>query len=243
MKLKSNQSQPGEFKSVNDGFDLSQFELEHFHYSKLTNFFKTYKNSKIYLFYSELRNILWEDKPKNGLICINQREKTYNFDVTSKTIKNWLIQLQKLNLIDFKYNFKDVCHIQIKNYENLEILNPPTQKESGEDILPTRFYKNVQLIIKNVIKEYKTKTLLFENEKVFVSEFDNKKELASSQNVYLKIKLTDDECFERQITYEHLVGKPLPSIKCNYHQAIIKKRVNAALHYYNQEYERMQLAS
>lgn len=243
MKPKSNQPQPGEFKSINDGFDLSQFELERFHYSKLTNFFKTYKNSKIYLFYSELRNILWEAKPKDGLIFINQREKTYNFDVTSKTIKNWLIQLQKLNLIDFKYNFRDVCYIQIKNYENLEILNPPTQKESGEDILPKRFYKDVQLIIKNAIKEYANKPLLIEDEKVLVSEFDNKKELASSQNVYLKIKLADDECFERQITYEHLVGKPLPSLKCNFHQAIIKKRVNETLEYSRVSYERMQLAS
>ncbi|WP_180673919.1 hypothetical protein [Helicobacter sp. 13S00482-2] len=43
----------------------------------------------------------------------------------------------------------------MKNYEDLEILNPPTQKESGEVILPQRFYKDVQIIIQNAIKEFR----------------------------------------------------------------------------------------
>ncbi|PAF42186.1 hypothetical protein [Helicobacter sp. 11S03491-1] len=240
-KIKLNVNEKKVLKPKN--FDLSQFELERFYHSAIKSFFKSYKNSKIYLFYEELRDLLWELQNQDGVIYINQRKKTYQFDITSKTVKNWLAELQKLGFLEFKYKIKDICCIQMKNYENLVILNPPAQKESGETLLPKRFYKDVQLIIKNAIKQYKNKTLLIENEKVIVCDFDKKKELALNQSVYLKIKLADDECFEQKITYEHFIGKPLPSLECNFHQAIIKKRIKEALEHSNNCYEQMQLVS
>lgn len=225
-------------------FDLSKFELQTFHNnSNLRSFFKTYKNSKIYLFYLELKDILWDLQAKNGMIIINQREKTYEFDVTSRTIKNWLYELQELGFIEFRYKKFDLCYIQMKDYTKLQILYPKTHKENGEPILPSRFYKDVQLIIKNAIKDFKDKTLVFENEKIVVCDFLNRNELSFAQSVYIKTKLLNDEQFEHNITYENLIGKPLPNLKSNFAQAIIKKRIKEALEYCNDSYKSMQLVS
>lgn len=225
-------------------FDLSRFELQTFHNnSNLRSFFKTYKNSKIYLFYLELKDILWDLQAKNGMIVINQRKKTYEFDVTDRTIKNWLYELQELGFIEFKYKKFDLCYIQMKDYTKLEILYPKTHKENGEPILPSRFYKDVQLIIKNAIKDFKDKTLVFENEKIVVCDFSNRNELSFAQSVYIKTKLLNDEQFEHNITYENLIGQPLPNLKSNFAQAIIKKRVKEALEYCSDCYKSFELAS
>lgn len=209
-------------------FELSKFDLQSFYgNSHLRSFFKTYKNSKIYLFYLELRDILWDSHSKNGMIFINQRNQTYKFDVTDRTIKNWLYELQELGFIEFRYKKYDLCYIQMKDYTKVQVLYP--KQTHAEEILPSRFYKDIQLIIKNTIKGFKDKTLVFENEKVLVCDFSNKKELSFMQSVYVKMKLAQDECFERNITYESLVGQPLPSLKCNFHQAIIKKRIKESL--------------
>ncbi|PAF54127.1 hypothetical protein BKH42_02635 [Helicobacter sp. 13S00482-2] len=98
-------------------FKLEQFELEQFYHSKIRTFFKSYKNSKIFLFYAELRDILWKLQCKDGLLQINQRNTTYEFDVTSKTIKNWLSELQKLGFLEFKYKKFDLCML----YTNEEL--------------------------------------------------------------------------------------------------------------------------
>lgn len=225
-------------------FDLSKFELETFYKdSNLRSFFKTHKNSKIYLFYLELRDILWSLQIENGMIVINQRKKTYEFDVTNRTIKNWLFELQKFGFIEFKYKRFDLCYIQMKDYTKLQILYPKTHKENGEPIFPSRFYKDVQLIIKNTIKDFKDKTLMFENEKVVVCDFSNRNELSFTQSIYIKTKLLNDEQFEHNITYENLVGKSLPNLKCNFAQAIIKKRIKKALEDCSDLYKSIELAS
>lgn len=225
-------------------FDISKFELQTFHHdSNLRSFFKSHKNSKVYLFYLELRDILCDLQIKNGLITINQRKKTYEFDVTDRTIKNWLFELQELGFIEFKYKRFDLCYIQMKDYTKLQILYPKTHKENREPILPSRFYKDIQLIIKNAIKNFKDKTLMFENEEIVVCDFSSRNELSFAQSVYLKTKLANDDQFQRNITYENLVGQPLPSLKCNFSHAIIKKRINEALEHCNDLYMQNQIAS
>lgn len=225
-------------------FELEKFSLQTFHSnSNLRSFFKTYKNSKIYLFYLELRDILWNLQAENGMIVINQRKKTYEFDVTDRTIKNWLYELQELGFIEFKYKKFDLCYIQMKNYTKLQILYPKIHKENGEPILPSRFYKDVQLIIKNAIKDFKDKTLVFENEKIVVCDFSSRAELSNMQSIYVKTKLADDSHFEHNITYENLVGQPLPNLKSNFAQAIIKKRIKEALEYCSDCYKSIELVS
>ncbi|MDO7253087.1 hypothetical protein [Helicobacter cappadocius] len=224
-------------------FDLSKFELQTFHNSNLRSFFKSYKNSKIYLFYAELRDILWNLQIKNGMIAINQRKKTYEFDVTDRTIKNWLYELQELGFLEFKYKRFDLCYIQMKDYTKLQILYPKTHKENGDPIFPSRFYKDVQLIIKNAIKDFKDKTLVFENEEVILCDFSSRNELSFAQSVYVKTKLANDEQFQHNIIYEDLVRQPLPNLKCNFAQAIIKKRIKEALEHCSDSYKKIQLAS
>ncbi|PAF49451.1 hypothetical protein BKH41_01955 [Helicobacter sp. 12S02232-10] len=203
---------------------------------KLLNFFAGSLNSKIFVFYQyliiEFLDYLESATVKTGTFLIQKQDKSFRFNVTKKTIKNWLFFLQEMGFIRYEYLNFDCVKITLLDYRKIPALNPPTHKENGEEILPSRFYKNIQLILAKVVKDFDGKTLSIEGGEFEVTDFRDKKDLSAMQNVFLRFKDKQNECFETIISYEMLTGKALPSIKCSYHQAIIKKRITTALNNY-----------
>ncbi|PAF50644.1 hypothetical protein [Helicobacter sp. 13S00477-4] len=172
-------------------FNYSLFDSNSLRELGVRSFFKVYKNPKVYMFYEELAYLTLKLKPQTGLIVINQSENKYNFDVTDKTIQNWLKHLQKLGLISFKYKKFDLLYLQMKDYTKLKIFEKRIYERTGQPVLPTRFYKDVQLIIKNAIKEFKGKKLLFQGEKLSVCDFSKKHELAFMESVYVNMNVLE----------------------------------------------------
>ncbi|AFI06524.1 hypothetical protein [Helicobacter cetorum] len=220
--------------------DISVFNAEFFLENKdLQAYFAKDKHSKLYTFYTALRNKFVEvlrgktkQKCLNGdTFHINKQDKSYEFDVTQRTVRNWLNILQEQGFIKFSYLKHDLVSVTMLDYTKIEALYPPKVDEYNKEILPNRFYKEAQLRLTHFIRQQQASTFKlndFEGEWV-LEEYSSKKELAKSKELYVKLKQKDNNQVCIPVSYEYLTSKTLPSLKCHFHQNIINKNFRASL--------------
>lgn len=147
---------------------------------------------------------------------------SYKYDVCEKTIKLWVAKLEKLALIKFNYKHKQLYLVSILNYQHSKIC----QKQRDSKEIPTRFYKNIQQIMRNVSKTFAYKTLLFENEQWNTRK---DKKISAYKIVLIELQNKKDSNLYTSLTYQHLTQKALPPINNPHHLKIIKSNIKKSL--------------
>lgn len=196
----------------------------HLHDPKLFNFFHNYKNPKIGFFYLYLLNNF-----RHKRFRLKKINLAYEFDVCEKTIKNWLQELMRLGFLCFNAKPKHLVCIQIKNYRQTQAFKDFVL---GRSNLPNRFFKEIALILKHIQQRNLERVVKDKFLNFYSLIQSTKNRMQSLQRVIVEFVSEDNPQENRSLTYEQLTQRGLPSIKCAYHRAIIKKRILQALEDY-----------
>lgn len=215
-------------------FDFEIFSARNFFENKdLFSLFAKFKNNKIFNFYIFLRNKATEAN-SHAFYFNRMLEGSYAFEVTLNTVFNWLNDLEKLGLLIYKKLKGDLVWVEMLDYTQAESYKETINARINQK-KPKRFYREVQLRIEKIIKakqESKNKEVLLNGEyqEIIIKEFNNKKELMQNEDVYIRVlEKYKNLIFEKRISYQDLVGKELPNLKCHYHRAIVNKKIKVAL--------------
>lgn len=193
-------------------------------YNELLSYFEKTKNPKIFLFFIHLANS--SITKKDSKIFFNILEMSYKYDVCEKTIKLWIAELERLALIKFNYKHKQLYFVDILNYQHSKIY----QNRQDSKAIPTRFYKNIQQIMRNVSKTFAHKTLLFEYEQWNLKQLTRKdKKISTYKIVLIELQNKRDCNLYTSLTYQDLTQKALPPINNPYHLRIIKSNIKKSL--------------
>lgn len=201
-------------------------------YQDLSAYFEQQKNPKIFMFFILLIELSL--KRNSNKIFFNILQMSYKYNVCEKTIKLWIKELEKLKLLRFSYKNKQLFFVQLLDYKQSKLYKSlMIQQANPNQELPTRFYKNVAQIMRQVSKNFIGKSFLLEGE----SQESYRLVLPSKQHnivqgynaILLEFQNTKDTQFSTYRNYEYLTHKPLPSLNNPYHLKIIKANLKKSL--------------
>lgn len=162
---------------------------------------------------------------QNTNIFFNILEMSYKFDVCEKTIKIWLKELERLELIRFNFTRKQLYFLNVLDYKESRVYKSLHTQE-----LPTRFYKNVQQIMREISRKCAHQTLMLDNEIWRLKNLSRKdKKISKYRLILLELQNIQDSSFYTSITYQQLTQKSLPPINNPYHLRIIKSNIKKSL--------------
>ena len=104
--------------------------------------------------------------------------------------------------------------------------------------LPTRFYKNIQQIMREISRKCAHQTLMLDNEIWRLKNLSRKDKKISKYKIILlncnkdfllELQNIQDSSFYTSITYQQLTQKSLPPINNPYHLRIIKSNIKKSL--------------
>lgn len=111
---------------------------------------------------------------------------------------------------------------KIENYEHSGL--------NGESNLPNNFFLGICGYLKKIFKKSKDRTFKLANKHgVFFLNIPKHFQMQNFNNIFLEFVSVNNPCFSYRLTYDQLVGKKIPNIKCSYQQAIVKKNIHRAL--------------
>ncbi|MGI0405911.1 hypothetical protein ACRE1U_01110 [Helicobacter himalayensis] len=205
----------------------SAFEI----YENLCEYFQTNKNPKIFMFFISLVKL--SNAKQNTNIFFNILGMSYKFDVCEKTIKLWLKELERLELIKFNYTKKQLHFLSVLNHkESIPYKTLHTQESTDAALkeLPTRFYKNIQQIMREISRKCAQQTLILDNEIWRLKNLSRKdKKMSKYKLILLELQNIQDSSFYTSLTYQQLTHKSLPPINNPYHLRIIKSNIKKSL--------------
>ncbi|WP_334083447.1 hypothetical protein [Helicobacter typhlonius] len=205
----------------------SAFEI----YENLCEYFQTNKNPKIFMFFISLVKL--SNAKQNTNIFFNILEMSYKFDVCEKTIKLWLKELERLELVRFNFTRKQLYFLNVLDYKESRVYKSLHTQEATNKIpqeLPTRFYKNVQQIMREISRKCAHQTLMLDNEIWRLKNLSRKdKKISKYRLILLELQNIQDSSFYTSITYQQLTQKSLPPINNPYHLRIIKSNIKKSL--------------
>ncbi|WP_394996076.1 hypothetical protein [uncultured Helicobacter sp.] len=202
-------------------------------YQALSFYFEKQKNPKIFMFYILLAEISLTQNKEN--IFFNILEMSYKYDVCEKTLKLWLQELERLEILKFNYKNKQLYFIKVLDYKQSKPYKAMlAQQAKTTQELPTRFYKNVAQIIRKVSKDFTEKEFIFDglaqNERWHILPPTRKNnKLAQYKNIIIDFQNATDTNLYQGMTYENLTKKHIPSLKNPYHLRIIKANIKKSL--------------
>lgn len=201
-------------------------------YRDLEKYFEKQKNPKIFMFFIALITIA--SSQQQTKIFFNILQMFYRYDVCEKTIKLWLKELERLELISFSYKNKQLYFLQILNYKQSKLYKSLIAEQQAQDSdststpapRPTRFYKNVTQILREIQKSFSDKAFEIDGEQ-YSLQSPRKKD--KRKFVAIDFQNKADCQFFITLTYEHLTNQPLPPINNPYHLRIIKSNLKKHL--------------
>lgn len=206
---------------------ISQFDVFEV-YRDLEKYFERQKNPKIFMFFIALVAIA--SKQSQTKVFFNILEMSYRYDVCEKTIKLWLKELQRLELIRFSFKNKQLYFLEILDYKESAIYIAQKARDNIENAntqeLPTRFYKNVAQILREIQKNFSDKSFEIDGEQ-YNLQAPRKKDKRTF--VALDFQNKADCQFFTTLTYEHLTNQSLPPINNPFHLRIIKSNLKKHL--------------
>lgn len=91
---------------------------------------------------------------------------------------------------------------------------------NGESNLPNNFFLGICGYLKKLFKKLKDRAFKLANKHgAFFLNIPKHFQMQNFNNIF----------FSYRLTYDQLVGKKIPNIKCSYQQAIVKKNIHRAL--------------
>lgn len=199
-------------------------------YRDFEKYFEKQKNPKIFMFFIALITIA--SNQQQTKIFFNILQMSYRYDVCEKTIKLWLKELQRLGLISFSYKNKQLYFLQILNYKESELYKSLIAEQQAQDSdstsapRPTRFYKNVAQILREIQKGFSGKTFEIDGEQ-YSLQAPRKKD--KRKFIAIDFQNKGDCQFFTTLSYEHLTNQSLPPINNPFHLRIIKSNIKKHL--------------
>lgn len=214
-------------KRIDNIQSVNAFEI----YENLCEYFQSSKNPKIFMFFISL--IKLSISKQNANIFFNILEMSYKFDVCEKTIKLWLKELERLELIKFNFARKQLHFLSVLDHKESSVyksLQPQKTAQSTPQELPTRFYKNVQQIMREISRKCAHQTLMLNNEVWRLKNLSRKdKKISAYKLILLELQNTKDSNVYTSLTYQQLTHKSLPPINNPFHLRIIKSNIKKSL--------------
>lgn len=215
-------------------------------------YFEQRKNPKIFLFYLYLVNIhLYRENKK---IYFNIQEATYKYDVSDKTIKIWLKELEALQLIKFNFRKNQLFFLQVLDYRQSKIFytqqeNTQTDRSNTDTSIvhyPNRFFKDIQLILRNIAKESnkESKVFAFHND-LWILKEQKSKACLDNKSIAIEFQSLTDTNISVTLPYWFIaqtINQTPPPITNPYHQNIFKSQIKRALNqleYQGEYYEKI----
>lgn len=197
-------------------------------YKALESYFEKQKNPKIFMFFLALVAIAQQQAQVK--IFFNILEMSYRYDVCEKTIKLWLKELERLKLVSFSFKNKQLYFLEILDYKQSKLYKSLIAEQQTQDSeptpRPTRFYKNVAQILREIQKRFSDKTFEIDGEH-YSLQTPRKKD--KRKFVAIDFQNKADSQFFTTLTYEHLTNQALPPINNPYHLRIIKSNLKRHL--------------
>ncbi|MCQ2810188.1 hypothetical protein JT098_07370 [Helicobacter pylori] len=101
---------------------------------------------------------------------------------------------------------------------------------NGESNLPNSFFLGICGYLKKLFKKLKDRVFkLLNKHGAFFLKIPKHFQMQNFNNIFLEFVSVNNSCLSYRLTYEQLVGKKIPNIKCSYQQAIVKKNIYRAL--------------
>ncbi|GAA8255648.1 hypothetical protein HpBT157_02870 [Helicobacter pylori] len=101
---------------------------------------------------------------------------------------------------------------------------------NGESNLPNNFFLGICGYLKKLFKKLKDRAFKLANKHgVFFLNIPKYFQMQNFNNIFLEFVSVNNSCLSYRLTYDQLVGKKIPNIKCSYQQAIVKKNIHRAL--------------
>ncbi|GAA9219486.1 hypothetical protein HpHA210_11490 [Helicobacter pylori] len=111
---------------------------------------------------------------------------------------------------------------KIEDYEHLGL--------NGESNLPNNFFLGICGYLKKLFKKLEDRAFKLANKHgVFFLNIPKHFQMQNFNNIFLEFVSVNNPCLSYRLTYDQLVGKKIPNIKCSYQQAIVKKNIHRAL--------------
>lgn len=204
--------------------DISIAEI----FRDLESHFSKSKNPKIFLFLMFLFSLAKEKQDTK--IYFNILNTSYHYDVCERTIENWLKELEEIELLKFNFKNKQLYFIEILDYKKSKIFRNK-EKEAQEQELPTRFFRNVFQILKEIQKEQQTLSYKIDSEEErYILDIPKKyKEIKNRKYIGIDFKNKLNPQFSKIINYENLSKNNIPSLNNPHHLRIIKKQIRNGL--------------
>ncbi|WP_394980613.1 hypothetical protein [uncultured Helicobacter sp.] len=209
-------------KAIITQFDI--FEV----YRDFEKYFEKQKNPKIFMFFITLITIA--SNQQQTKIFFNILQMSYRYDVCEKTIKLWLKELERLELVSFSYKNKQLYFLEILDYKQSKPYKSLILEQQTQDLesapRPTRFYKNVAQILREIQKSFSDKTFEIDGE-----QYNLQTPLKRDKRKFVSLDFQNKtDCqFFTTLTYEHLTNQSLPPINNPYHLRIIKSNLKKHL--------------
>ncbi|WP_100972700.1 hypothetical protein KVD47_06780 [Helicobacter pylori] len=165
---------------------------------------------------------------RSSKIALNRHYALTRLQWCDRTLRHNLKILEEKGFLTAFKNKKGYVFLfmrdftKIEGYEHLGL--------NGESNLPNNFFLGICGYLKKLFKKLKDRVFKLSNKHgVFFLKIPKHFQMQNFNNIFLEFVSVNNPCLSYRLTYNQLVGKKIPNIKCSYQQAIVKKNIHRAL--------------
>ncbi|GAA8681206.1 hypothetical protein Kyoto142A_09510 [Helicobacter pylori] len=166
---------------------------------------------------------------RSSKIALNRHYALTRLQWCDRTLRHNLQILEEIGFLTAFKNKKGYVFLSMHDFTKIE--DYEHSGLNGESNLPNNFFLGICGYLKKLFKKLKDRAFKLANKHgVFFLNIPRYFQMQNFNNIFLEFVSVNNPCLSyNRLTYDQLVGKKIPNIKCSYQQAIVKKNIHRAL--------------
>ncbi|PDW36427.1 hypothetical protein BB423_07995, partial [Helicobacter pylori] len=165
---------------------------------------------------------------RSSKIALNRHYALTRLQWCDRALRHNLQILEKIGFLTAFKNKKGYVFLSMHDFTRLK--DYEHSGLNGESNLSNNFFLGICGYLKKLFKKLEDKAFRLKNKHgVFFLKIPKHFQMQNFNNIFLEFVSANNSCLSCRLTYNQLVGKKIPSIKCSYQQAIVKKNIYRAL--------------